>query len=488
MQSPETSRRAPLRQRRVHALLGLIALALLSGLAHSAAQVMASSRPLHSLLAGLMAGVGEPVLLIEAAIPPWEVSAGDELAGQLRNADLVVWTGPELEPGLAPVLGGLAGSTRVYEVLASDALKILPDRAVADGRDPFFWLDTRNMLILLDELAGLLAEVDPARGPVYERNRRVMAQRLGTLDRTLEFRYRDVSGIPLFLYHDNQQYFEQAYAMRVGATASRTGADAAVDAGRLLAMAERMRQAGRSCLFTELGLAEPHLDLVSNAGAVSLVELDSLGLGLEPGPDLYVELMQRNFSAISDCVRKLRPGAEAGHGVLLEPDLSESPAHFAPRYALRDPNGRAVSSEDFAGRLQLIYFGYTYCPDVCPTSLAVMSQALRQLGADADQIQPIFVTVDPERDTPQMLAEYTAYFHPRLLGLTGSAEAIKRTAELFRARYEFVAAENGDPGRYTVDHTASLFVLGRQGEYLTKFAHGLPAVEVAARLLEFLHD
>jgi protein SCO1/2 len=136
----------------------------------------------------------------------------------------------------------------------------------------------------------------------------------------------------------------------------------------------------------------------------------------------------------------------------------------------------------------LIYFGYTYCPDICPTSLAVMAQALSLLGDDAEQIQPIFITVDPQRDTPELLAKYVAYFHPRMLGLSASPEVTKRIAELFRARYELVPAEDGDPRRYTVDHTASLFVLGRTGEFLAKFAHGLPARDVAGRLRELLRE
>jgi len=159
-----------------------------------------------------------------------------------------------------------------------------------------------------------------------------------------------------------------------------------------------------------------------------------------------------------------------------------------PRYLMMDQFGRSVSNESFRGKLQVIYFGYTYCPDICPTSLAVMAQALNLLGEDADQIQPIFITVDPQRDTPALLAEYVAYFHPRMLGLSARPEVTQRIAELFRARYEIVPAEDGDSRRYTVDHTASLFVLGRNGEFLTKFAHGLPARDVADRLRGFLQE
>lgn len=91
-----------------------------------------------------------------------------------------------------------------------------------------------------------------------------------------------------------------------------------------------------------------------------------------------------------------------------------------PRYLLQDPNGRSVTNEDFRGRFQLIAFGYTYCPDVCPTTLVEMAAILKQLGDQADRLQAIFITVDPERDTTKVLKTYTEFFDPRVLGLTGS--------------------------------------------------------------------
>jgi protein SCO1/2 len=164
------------------------------------------------------------------------------------------------------------------------------------------------------------------------------------------------------------------------------------------------------------------------------------------------------------------------------------PERITPRYLMMDQFGRSVSNRDFDGRVQLINFGYTYCPDVCPTSLAVMSQTMKLLDEDADQVQPIFITVDPERDRPEILKEYLAYFDERLIGLSASPEVTKRTAELFKARYHRVPAEGADPRRYTMDHTASLYLLGRKGEYLTKFAHGLPAQEVAERIRDYLRE
>jgi protein SCO1/2 len=153
-----------------------------------------------------------------------------------------------------------------------------------------------------------------------------------------------------------------------------------------------------------------------------------------------------------------------------------------PRYALTDQHGRLVSSTDFRGQFQLIAFGYTFCPDVCPTSLAEMARALKLLGDDAEHVQPIFISVDPGRDKPAILGEYARFFHPRLLALSADPEVTRRTAELFRARYEIVPSESGDPERYIVDHTASIYLIGPNGEFITKFAYGLPDAEIAARL------
>ena len=455
--------------------------------ASDAPRVVVSIKPLHSLLAGLMHGIGEVQLLIDDGAAPWDFEPDAAQLQAIDRAALVVWSGPELEPGLAGPLASPGLHGQVYEVLGSEVLKVLPVRDDPGRRDPFYWLDSRNMLILLDVFVQQLIAIDPDRTPAYERNWKHAAEALSRIDRVMEFAYRDVSAAPVFFYHDTHQYFEQAYAMHVAGAVVQVSGGESSDAEQLLAARGAILAAGASCLFTEKALEEPHLDLLLDAGSTTPVELDSFGAGLDPGVGLYVDLMRNNFAAISECVRRLRP-AGADQGIFAAPDMSRSPDRIRPRYLMMDQCGRSVSHEDFRGRLQLIYFGYTFCPDVCPTSLAVMSQALRMLGDDADQIQPIFITVDPQRDTPELLADYVAYFDPRMLGLSASPEVTRRTAELFRARYEMVPAEDADPGRYSMDHTASLFLLGRNGEFVTKFAHGLPAGEVAQRLRGYLLD
>jgi cytochrome oxidase Cu insertion factor (SCO1/SenC/PrrC family) len=142
-------------------------------------------------------------------------------------------------------------------------------------------------------------------------------------------------------------------------------------------------------------------------------------------------------------------------------------------FELIDHSGRTRTERDFRGRLMLVYFGFTYCPDVCPTDLQAIGLAMDKLGADAADVQPLFVTVDPERDTPAHLAEYVKLFHPRLIGLTGSAEAIRKAADAYKVYYARVDL-NKDAG-YTVDHTAFIYLMDRDGNYLGFFPPGTSA-------------
>ena len=155
-----------------------------------------------------------------------------------------------------------------------------------------------------------------------------------------------------------------------------------------------------------------------------------------------------------------------------------------PRYLLQDTNGRSVTSEDFRGRFQLIAFGYTYCPDICPTTLVEMAAILKQLGDQADRLQPIFVTVDPERDSAKVLKTYTEFFDPRILGLTGSPALVRRAADNFKIRY----AKVSEPGaeNYAVDHSAGMILLGPDGAFIKKFAFATPVDEISAQLREVI--
>jgi protein SCO1/2 len=164
------------------------------------------------------------------------------------------------------------------------------------------------------------------------------------------------------------------------------------------------------------------------------------------------------------------------------------PAGLAPRYLLMDHRGSAVTNEDFRGRFQLISFGYTSCPDVCPTTLLEMKEILQELGDKAGRLQPIFVTVDPERDTAQVLREYTGAFDPRILGLTGTPDLIRRAADTFKVRYEKVRQPGAPAGSYTVDHSAGMYLLGPDGRFLAKFAYATPPREVTGRIRALMEE
>jgi protein SCO1/2 len=167
-------------------------------------------------------------------------------------------------------------------------------------------------------------------------------------------------------------------------------------------------------------------------------------------------------------------------------EADDPPMGLVPRYLLRDPNGRATTEGDFRGRFQLITFGYTFCPDICPTTLIEMADILKRLDEEASRLQAIFVSVDPERDTPEQLKVYTAFFDPRILGLTASPELVRAAADRFRVRYEKVSEPGAAPDRYSVDHSAGMYLLGPDGGFLHKFAYQTPTADVAERIREFM--
>lgn len=154
----------------------------------------------------------------------------------------------------------------------------------------------------------------------------------------------------------------------------------------------------------------------------------------------------------------------------------------SPRYLLMSPGGRAITSEDFRGRLQLVAFGFTSCPDVCPTTLLEMSHVLAALGARAQRVQPIFITVDPERDTAAVLGAYTESFDTRILGLTGSPDLVQRAAGSFGVQYKKVQEPGAPVGVYTMDHSAGFYLLGPDGTLLRKFGYGASVAEMVERI------
>lgn len=149
-------------------------------------------------------------------------------------------------------------------------------------------------------------------------------------------------------------------------------------------------------------------------------------------------------------------------------------------FALVDQTGQPRTDRDFRGKLMLLYFGYTYCPDVCPTTLLSIAEALDALGPAADQVQPIFISIDPERDTPAALASYVSLFSPRLIGLSGSADQVAAAARSFGVYYRKVTPEGMSD--YLMDHSAIVYLIGPDGKGITHFAHDASATAIEARL------
>jgi len=154
-------------------------------------------------------------------------------------------------------------------------------------------------------------------------------------------------------------------------------------------------------------------------------------------------------------------------------------------FRLLDHTGRRVGPEDFRGRFMLIYFGFTLCPDICPAGLQVMTAALDRLGPLADQIAPIFITLDAQHDTPAVMADYVKSFSPRLIGLTGTEVELEAAARAYHV-YHVRKSDPKSTLGYVIDHTALFYVMGPDGSYVTLMHHTTSAEEMAQQLARSL--
>ena len=186
-------------------------------------------------------------------------------------------------------------------------------------------------------------------------------------------------------------------------------------------------------------------------------------------------------------VKYVADGGKIGE-TLIQATKSTGTAAIGGPFKLTDHNGRPVTDKTFADKYLLVYFGYTYCPDVCPTGLTEISNALVLLGPSAEKVQPLFITIDPARDTPEQLKEYATYFHPKILGLTGSAEEIATVAKAYRIYYAKVKPKeaDADPDDYTMDHSAIMYLMGPDGKFIQHFGHGTNAETLAKRIKEII--
>ena len=154
-------------------------------------------------------------------------------------------------------------------------------------------------------------------------------------------------------------------------------------------------------------------------------------------------------------------------------------------FTLTDHTGKRVTEQDFRGRTMVVFFGFTFCPDVCPSGLQVMSAALDKLGPKADGVVPLFISVDPERDTPAQLAMYVQSFHPRLVGLTGTPAEVEAVAKAYRVYVRKVGDPKSTAG-YTIDHSSIIYVMAPDGAYRTHFPHSTNVDALAAALGKLL--
>ena len=185
-------------------------------------------------------------------------------------------------------------------------------------------------------------------------------------------------------------------------------------------------------------------------------------------------------------------GALAGAAVLLvttpqggQPVQSSGTALVGGPFSLVGADGKPVTDRDFRGRYMLIFFGFTHCPDICPAELQVIAQALEQLGDKAKNVVPIFITLDPERDTPEAMGNYVKSFGPNFVGLTGSPEAIAAAAKAYRVSYAKVE-DKESAADYSVDHSALVYLMDPEGRYVTHFSYGLSAEQMAEKLGKLL--
>ena len=160
-----------------------------------------------------------------------------------------------------------------------------------------------------------------------------------------------------------------------------------------------------------------------------------------------------------------------------------APSAIGGPFRLTDQNGNTITDQDLKGRPSLVFFGFTHCPEVCPTALFEISEILEKLGPDAARVNALFVTVDPERDTPAKLKEYLSSFNPRLTGIGGDAEALAAVAKAYRVYYKKVPLKDGD---YTMDHTAIVYLMDKSGQFVAPFSLKRRAEDAAADLRRYL--
>jgi len=219
---------------------------------------------------------------------------------------------------------------------------------------------------------------------------------------------------------------------------------------------------------------------LTKAGPILAVLVIALGIGLMYGARYYKTQNPPPGVASGDAA----PTAQLE--LKKQPEKKKSAVPIGGPFTLTDHNGQQVTEKTYAGQFMMVFFGYTFCPDVCPTTLTTLSDTMDILGESGKKVTPIFVSVDPARDTPDHLKDYVAYFHPSVVALTGTEDQIKAVTKAYRVYYAKAKPTEDDPEDYLVDHSSITYLIGPDGLFVEHFSHGTEAEEIAERLRKHL--
>ncbi len=300
-------------------ILCFLALLLLFPVAHATPRVVVSVKPIHSLVSGVMQGVGTPELLIKGAASPHTYTLRPSDAKTLQGAQVVFWVGEGLEGFLQKPLAALAGRATVVKLMNSKDLKLLPARVggawerhaegEAHGReahdeasmDPHFWLDPENAKRTVEIVRAVLSKVDPEHSAVYARNAQGLAQRLDALDAELRTALQPVQHIPFVVFHDAYQYLEARYGLSAAGSVT-VSAEQGPSARRIVEIRAKVKAANVRCIFHEPQFPATLIGTIVEGTDVRTGALDPLGAQLAPGTDAYFKLMRNAAGALIRCL------------------------------------------------------------------------------------------------------------------------------------------------------------------------------------------
>ncbi len=300
-------------------ILALLAVARPSGaLPSNAPNVVASIAPIHSLVAGVMQGIGEPVLVVRGYGSPHTYQMRPSNARALNRADVIFWVGESLEPFLINPLSSLGDRARIVTLSETSDLTTYAYRAGGTWEannlthkhqhshlevDTHIWLDPDNAKKIVDNIARALSAVDPSHKSTYERNGEIVKQRIETMAQQAVSQLRPIRDRPFIVFHDAYQYLERYFELRVVGSVT-IDPDQQPSARRLSMLYERIRQSQARCLFTEPQFNSALIRTITEATQINTATLDPMGTNIEPGPNAYIEMMNANVAAIVECLAR----------------------------------------------------------------------------------------------------------------------------------------------------------------------------------------